>query len=91
MFRAVLYQFAMLTLNSYEKVSSGYEQYIIKVSGYRSNKNVAKQGQQKEDVAGSEHIDDLKRDAFESGKQKRASPNNLFKRYTQVTSFNNPV
>lgn len=71
MFRTILYQFAMLTLNSYEKVSSGYEQYIIKVSAYRSNKNVAKQGQQKavEDVAGSEHIDDLKRDAFEREKQ----------------------
>lgn len=93
MFRTVLYQFAMLTLNSYEKVSSGYEQYVIKVSAYHSNKNVAKQGQQKAvvDVAGSEHIDDLKRDAFESGKQKRASPNNLFKCYTQDTPFKNPV
>jgi len=44
MFRTILYQFAMLTLNSYEKLSSGYEQYIIKVSAYHSNKNVAKQG-----------------------------------------------
>jgi hypothetical protein len=31
-FKNILYHFAMLTLNSYEKVSSGYEQYIIKVS-----------------------------------------------------------
>jgi hypothetical protein len=44
MFRTVPYQFAMLTLNSCEKVGLGYEQYIIKVSVYHSNKNVAKQG-----------------------------------------------
>jgi hypothetical protein len=83
----------MMTLNSYEKVSSGYEQYIIKVSSYHSNKNVAKQGSQKaaEDVAGSVHIDGLTRDAFESAKQERGSQNDLFKRYTQDTPFKNPA
>lgn len=72
--------------------SSGYEQYIIKVSAYDSNKNVAKQGEQKavEDVAGAEHRR-LKRDACESGKENRASPNILFKPNNLDTTFKNPV
>lgn len=40
--RIVLYQFAVSTLNVYDEVSTGYVQYIIKVSAHHSNENIKK-------------------------------------------------